>query len=566
MVVTTGPQLNDTWLNWKSFHYPAASGSKWAYSVPTEAAKQINSGYSLMIDMVATQFWMLVIGLYIFMILQKKKVNDHAFKDLMPQLWNGRSDLMGAVVSKIQAMARKTDEDGSNQGGRGRIVPIPLILFAVVALYCGQKAMSILASARVIIDNTAPVNPDAIYVPDGTDLSFSMVAARYVLNAPWAMRALGTATASIASLSKYVSVSKAIPTGTYNATQTQETIENITYSYQVTGADMGLQKYPNLVLSVKGSCFTEYNWYVSPGFIDNDTNLGADVYYPFGDASLVFKASALTGMAPMAVFVPGLIGQPGTLNNSTATWAALISSVGKSSYSPGTDPWYLTELQSANDSSSTGAAYVVASGRPALSCWEDDVWSYGGKNATVTNLDTLPGLHLSDGMKDILAMYLGVPMVVTMSVNLGSSALLSGLLSLGTIIDASTNSFAQDLERLIVAAYVATTNVLTATTLFPYGASTKVTNKVRSTSGQVKPGVEDFVVWTTEATALDMVVVLTIPILLVVLFLLNLALFNITPMSKVKLLDAVELFGQFMRQCPNADINYQNGKPNWALG
>ncbi|EFX00385.1 hypothetical protein CMQ_7387 [Grosmannia clavigera kw1407] len=546
MVVTTGPQLNGTWLTWKAFYYPDPSGPKWAYSVPTKAAQQINSAYSLMVEMLAAQFWCLLIGIAIVTMLHRKKnqVNNDVFKTLMPHLWNSKSDLMSAVLNRSIELLGGSIEN--------RAVIISVIVLIVFALYCGQKAMSILVSAKVILGTAAPVNPEAIYVPT-PEKDNSLIAATHVLNVPWALRALGTATASIASLSKYVSVSKETLIGTFNGTQ--EPVYQIAYSYNVTGADMGLQKYPKLVLSVKGSCFTEYNWY--QGYSAYENCFYQDIYHPFDNSSRTILSSPLTGGSPMAFFLPGLIGQSGSFPTSNSTWAAIISSVGKASYTAGTDPWYLTELQPTND---TGTAYAVVTGRPALSCWEDSVWSHKGKSASIEHLETLPGIHLSDGMKKVLEHYLTGPMIVSLGIDLGSSNLISGNAALGAIIDANANSFAQDIERLVVAAYVATTNVLTTTTLYPYGASMKVVNRVQNTSGQVDPGVAEFVVWTPEITALNLVVVITIPVLLTVLLLTNGILFWVSPLAKANAVGAAELFSEFVKLHQNSEIVFDSKK------
>ncbi|OAA65388.1 hypothetical protein SPI_02175 [Niveomyces insectorum RCEF 264] len=550
MIVTTGPQLNGTWLTWKSFWYPDSQGPVWAYSVPNSVANQLNSAYSLMLDILTGQFWILVISTAIFLILRRKKVTHAVFKDMMPSLWNKNSDLFGAVTETTINMVTKNDNVQPS-------VRLWLTVLVVLALYAGQKALSILVAPKIILANAAPVDPTAIYIPSNAETGNSIVAARFVLNVPWALRALGTATAAIATLSAFVNVSQETVIGTWNGLGGPEDIKQVTYSYRVTGADMGLQRYPDLALTVNGSCFTEYSWYQGSGSLDDSPCINGDLYYWFGDPNDTFFASELAGPAPAATFVAGVPNLRGALPSSNATWAAIVSAVGKYSFTEGTDPWYRTETRSTNASTDIGAPYVVAPGRPALSCWEDNVWSYRGHRADVNSLGDLPGLDLSAGMQHVLRHYLSVPMVMEMSQYLGTSALVSGSSAIGAVIDAGANRFSTDLERLVVAAYVATTNVLTATTLYPYGASALVPNDVQSASGQVIDGVADFVVWTPEVAALNLVVVITIPVLLVAIYLCGVILLSATSLGKAKALGAVDLYFSLINAHPSAAIEFK---------
>jgi len=79
-----------------------------------------------------------------------------------------------------------------------------------------------------------------------------------------------------------------------------EVIMRIGYRYNVTGLDMDLQKYPDLMLNVEGSCMTEYSWR-SPIITQiGNTNIPAETYNPFNDSTVQLSVSVLDGPEPRA--------------------------------------------------------------------------------------------------------------------------------------------------------------------------------------------------------------------------------------------------------------------------
>lgn len=541
MVVTTVPQPRDTYLLWKRFSFPSEDGPKNAFAVPTWVANQLNSAYSVMLGMLMAQVWTIIIATVLYYLLkwrQKKKGESKSFHPLVPILWNNRGELLGSFMETFKYTQEGTEKI--------RIWMVGILILVLIA-YIGQTALSIIVPPLIILNNTAPVNPSAVYVPTVKDDNPS-TAALYVLEVPSALRAVGSTGSAKGLIDQRVTIT---PTETLGKTSDGESIIGISYSYNVTGADFGLQRYPELTLNVGGSCVTDYSFFVKS---TNSTPYLVDWYTIYNKTE---SASLFDGREPIASFYPGESFIKGALETSNATWAALVSSTQRSSFTAGTDPWYLTETITNAD---TDTAYRVRSARPVLSCWEDNVWSYKGHNSTVLGLNStlLPGLDLSDGMQFIFAAHLAQPMILTVASHLGLSALLSTTTAVSQIFDAGTSSIQNDLSRLVQAAFIATSNVLTDTTLYPPNSDQTLENWVTGLSG-----VGDFVVWSPDASALSMNVLISIPSLLAGVWLLATLLLFLTPVKVINGLDSGLMFTAIKQEKP--DFNPVHDKPGAAL-
>jgi hypothetical protein len=541
MVVTTVPQPRDTYLLWKRFSFPSENGPKSAFAVPTWVANQLNSAYSVMLGMLMAQVWTIIIAVLLYYLLKwrrKKKGESKSFHPLVPILWNNRGELLGSFTETFKYTQEGTEKI--------RVWMVGILILVLIA-YIGQTALSIIVPPLIILNNTAPVNPNAVYVPT-VKTDNPSTAARYVLEVPSALRAVGSTDSAKELLNQRVTIP---PTETLGKTGDGESIIGISYSYDVTGADFGLQKYPELTLDVSGSCVTDYSFFVKSA---NSTPYLVDWYIIYNQTE---SASLFDGREPVASFYPGETFIKGTLETSNATWAALVSSTQRTSFTAGTDPWYLTEPVSNAD---TDTAYQVRSARPVLSCWEDNVWSYKGHNSTVLGLNStmLPGLDLSIGIQTIFAAHLAQPMILTVATHLGLSALLSTTTAVNQIFDAGASSIQNDLSRLVQAAFIATSNVLTDTTLYPSSSDETLENWVAGTSG-----VGDFVVWSPDASALSMTVLITIPSLLAGVWLLATLLLFLTPVRVINGLDSGLMFTTIKKE--NPDFNPVHDKPGATL-
>lgn len=114
----------------------------------------------------------------------------------------------------------------------------------------------------------------------------------YALEVPSVLRAAGSVESvnSISDGNSSISVDR--PETLPPDPGTSDPKQRINYRYRVTGEQLGLQHYPDLTLNVDGSCFTDYSWYIS--YLDN-TNVGFDVYYRYGNSSNPVHVSLLDG-------------------------------------------------------------------------------------------------------------------------------------------------------------------------------------------------------------------------------------------------------------------------------
>ncbi|KAK3356432.1 hypothetical protein B0T25DRAFT_629825 [Lasiosphaeria hispida] len=531
MAISTAPQLRQTYKLWRRFSMPMEGGARDAIAVPSYVANQLNSAYTLMVTSMVMNLWCILFAVAFFMILRREARVHH----ISTSLWNKRASLSESFLELMQS--------GSKLHWK-RWWFFPVILL-VLLCWVAQNVLSIIIPPYILVGNAAPVNPNAIFAPPSTDQSPSATAQLFSLDVPSALRAVGSAQVASSEVLSKASV-RHTALGTLD---NGESVSRVDYGYSVTGADLGLQHYPTLLLDVTGSCITEYGWLVSSNSSLGYTN---DTYSLFGDRGRgEISLSLFDGAAPVAYFYHGPT-PPGPPGNQT--WAAYVSSVDRVSYTADSDPIYATG--NPIDTGLADAGYAVRPRRPVLSCWQTDVWWYNGQKSTIIGLNStaLPGLDLSPGMQLILARFLGLPRVVDVGRQLGLSALLSSTTSLGSIFDAGSSSAFADLQRLVLAAYIATTNTLIDLTLYPDtpGRSTSAGNLALDDSAQPKPGVADFVVWSTDVTTLSVKAIIVIPVLSLFFWALVIALLNWSPLQSVNALDAVEIHKALYERDPHA--------------
>lgn len=520
MVVSTAKQLESTYILWQRFKYPSENGPRDAVAVPSWVGDQLNAAYALIVEMTVVRVWSILFGLVIYLYMRRNRMEVKRLSPMAPTIWNKRSDLLDSIIETV------TTPGASWQTPSG-----VLLLFLILVAWVGQVATGVLVPPLIILNHSAPVNPEAIYAPDRSDQSNPALATLFQLEVPRILRALGS-NALDPEIRKRVDVSQPAREGT---TANDEDILRFDYKYKVTGEDLGLQNFQKLTFNVQGSCVTEYGWYVR-----NETQMSGDApffveYYEiFGEN---ITTSLFEGPQPSARFY---VGDPteGTFPMSNTTWVALVSSADRTSFNPGTDPWYLTGQ---GEESATGAQYRVLLQRPVLSCWEDDVWSYDGRQSTAEALtsEALPGLELSPGLQAILAGFLGSPVIHKVGQHLQTSALMSATTAAGQLFDAGGSSIYADLERLVQTAYVATVNTLTDMTLYPPGDK-GIRNAARDSSDEVLDGVADFVVWSPDVAALSVLVLIAVPTVFVGSWVLALVLLYWTPISVVNNLDSAQ--------------------------
>lgn len=425
----------------------------------------------------------------------RKYEDTHPNTTFSAEIWNKRSSPYEILMLTLKKAFR-------HKQSRWFVLLWVVIALAFVLV---KYAVPIIFAPYISIGNAAPVAPVAVYVPSYQNLSDPQkLLEEYALEVPSALRAAGAVDTVVGTAEANSSVS-IDPPEILQDLGGGEVIMRIGYRYNITGVDFGLQDYPDLVLGVEGSCTTEYGWLAYSGPSPSDTDVLIEIYHPFNDTALNQQVSLYNGGPPVAFFFTGNISDTGPPGNFT--WAAIVSSTYRESYWIGTDPWYLT-IESADP-----GKYLVKPKRPALSCWQNDVWSYRGYNSSITGLNStaLPGLNLPLVLQDIFAHFLGQPKIVPLSTRLGASALQSAATSQGNIFNASSSSVHADLTRLVFASYIATVNTLTDTTLF--STNTAIPNEVLDSNGNIQEGVGGFVIYSSDVTTLSVRALIVIPTL-----------------------------------------------------
>ncbi|KAH0848912.1 hypothetical protein AYO21_10647 [Fonsecaea monophora] len=546
MVFSSLDPGRQTYHLWRRFSMPTEHGSRDAIAVPANVANELNSAYTFMLQLIIVDFWVILILAGVVLFLGKEK-HSHNSGVIATGIWNSRDS--PSVICKLTGSYFFKIKD------RRRFHLFWWTVLAagfVVAIY----AIPIKVAPYIIIDNAAPVAASAVYVPSLSNTPDEKNGVQInALEAPSAFRAAGSVLVANSTGRTHVFID---PPETLQDLGDGEAVIRVGYNYTITGVDFGLQHYPDLVLSVQGSCQTDYSWLLAESV--DDSNIINDEYLLFNDPNEgTQNVSFYDSARPLGYFFQGLASPTGPAGNWT--WGALVSSVQRQSITAGTDPWYLTVADGGSD-----VGFIVKGGRPALSCWQNDVWSYRGHQSTAVALDStsLPGLNLSPGLQNVLARFLSLPKIVTLATRLGASALVSTDTSLGEKFDAGASSFHDDLQRLVFASYIATMNTLTDTTLFStnnYG----LPNQVIGSDGGPDPGVDAFVIWSSNVSTLSILTIIIIPVMTVVMKLIVWALTDL-PFSwyRIQALQATVLYSCLHEKATginDVECNRQGDRP-----
>ncbi|KAL1892771.1 hypothetical protein Sste5346_006854 [Sporothrix stenoceras] len=534
MVYSSAPQLASTYRLWHRFTMPIDGGQRDAVSVPAYVADQLNSAYTIMVTTMVVNLWCICFALGFFYIMR----HNNELGSLSSNLWNKRASMSDSLMSLLQKK--------SSHWKRWWVYPA---IGIIISCWVAETVLSIIVPPYIFIDTAAPVNVNAIIVPPNTGTSNSATAQLFSLDVPAALRAVGGALVAASDITERVTISQR----DIGTTSDFEPIQEIDYSYYITGYDLGLQHQATLQLNVQGSCRTEYGWLVSSTNKSGYTN---DTYAIMGDAEKngYISLSLYDGPSPTAFFYTGDDG-PGIGNT---TYAAFISSVDRVSFTPGTDALYYTGTTQQSDSYLADADYIVQPKRPVLSCWESNVWSFAGSNSSVIGLNNtaLPGLNLPLALQLIFARYLGAPRIESIGTELGLGALQSSTTALGTIFDAGSSSAFSDLQRLVLAAFIASANTLTDTTLSSsyLGSKTQAGNLIYGDNNQPLDGADQFVVWSPDVSTISVKAAIVIPVVTLATSLVVFIVLKYTPLASVNTLDILELQKNIYEKYPDADL------------
>jgi hypothetical protein len=511
--------VNGTYLLLKRFRFPTGNTTKDAIAVSSSNGLTLVSLYTLMVKVAISQIWGATVLLGVAFAMRKKHSYNRAAATA--GIYNSSASTSTVVRLLIKYLKPMKDEIW---------YPILWAIAAVLAI-AGTSAGSILIPKLLIIGNAAPVNASTVYFPgtilNHTELSDKTTISRaFALTVPYYQRSAAQVAVT--------------PQNSIVVTQVGNTdlgFVQINYNYNITAAEFGLQYAPGLILNVNGSCYTEYGWWT--GVTDNAGGDIKDTYNLWNDPTnhQVNVSGRYDGGPPFPFFVanpdpPNFEANPDLpdATSSNISYAIVVSSLNRPSYTMGTDPWYLTTNSSVFQSGEQ-FHYIVSTGRPALSCWENDIFTYNGKSVDQFNLNALglPGFISPNGvdtpfLTDILQSVMS-PVIVNLGVALGRSALKSASSSaLGVAFDAESSSIFQDLQYLIMASYIATKNVFLETTRFPLSGRDGIPDIARSLTSDItvnnsllpRLGTTDFVITDSAIATLSVRAIIAIPVAMAV--------------------------------------------------
>lgn len=507
MVFPAEAQPRYTYLLWHPFYYPTAHGHEAAIAVTKNWGDSINSIYSVLLEILLIQTFQFLVLIFVY--IGNRTSSD--FVHVANRFFYENEPTVGV----LRILSSLTGRGGHNpvrslpqQGVVRRYERTMLLIVVGLTILFVPKIVPAFAIHGLLIGTAAPVDPSQIYVPQSAyHKNYSNIGLQIPLEAlskPRVLRAVGQVETASADLQAKVTVT---PPVVLQDLGNGEKIMKLDYNYSLKAQDFGLQNFHGLELSVTGSCRTEYGW-LDPNYTGD---IPTDYYYIFGETPLYWYASAYYGYMPMAYSQI-----PNATVDMNNTYAIMISSMQCDSFTIGTDPWYLTNTTGVPSvSADNDLVYNVLRGRPGLSCWQSDEWTYKGQSSTTWELPTVVGLKFPESLRDVFFAQLGTPTIYNTVVSLGSIALASSTTTQTFTIDAASSSIYNDMQRLVLTAYISTTNLLLDTTLYN-------TNDVYGIASIVSPAdldqVAQFVVSDQEIATISLPFAIALPVGTLLLF------------------------------------------------
>ncbi|KAM7213269.1 hypothetical protein V8F06_011335, partial [Rhypophila decipiens] len=490
-----------------------------AWAVKKSQLFPILAVYTIIIQFVFVFAWWLITGAIVGLLPNPHESHETRIRLVgLILLWNSADPfsavfVLGLYVKKLLWMRRGV----GGRGGRNGVVSSGDVAWAVAfllsALFTAGISLSISVNygAWLELSKAAPVQPSRVVLPiwNGMDKSFADAVKFATLLRPASMRAMGSSEAtSDISVRESYRVSKLSEDG------------ELEYGYEVSAEAFGLQSNNDLVHKVQGRCTLRYDW-IHP----------SSVFSKFGDSALEYHAWDNADI-PVTVaggnypFVEKLhllpiqetrSGQTALTGNSS--FALVIGSACVASMSPSTDPWYETEPISELPDEIGGqytqlkANYRIKPSRPVLACEQETQYCVTEgcySLAEVSERGLLP-----NGTTNILVWHFAIPKIFHLALYSGAFALQSfaGADALGMIIDAEHSTLDQDIERLVLSAYLASKEAFRDSALMQLEIGWS--NVILDERGKVLEGGADFVLRTDSVVALRVGLLALAPVLLV---------------------------------------------------
>ncbi|KAI5814958.1 hypothetical protein BZA77DRAFT_355877 [Pyronema omphalodes] len=505
MDVYTKPEVS-TYLTSQFFHMPSATRSIWAITFSNANAQFITNAYTLLITFIFLAGW----GIIVCLVAYFYKTEDDPNRYIGLVAFLNSNEPWAAVSMMLSYCKRNLDKekDHKQQGLLGGVI----LLLLSIGMVIGNIVTGILVPANMSIGNAAPASPSILFYPDVAGIS----ARRYppellklrALRGPPAFRAIGSIEASKVTLREKVSIPHAVTTGSGETSGM-----TFPYSYTLSGSDFGLQRAPKLFHVVNGSCETDYTWY------QKDKSTGTtDVYYPWGISSISVNVS-VDNFAPIKVDFVSHPQNSFSNPNDEFRYAVVVHAAGRRSYGAGRDPFFRTKNRKVNESNSF-APYEVERQRPILSCKQTTHWDYNGKQVGSHNLKDLPGVYGIIGrylIESVFPNELGIPRVFSLALTIGQRSIFlsSSQSTEDGLFDADIARIWDDMERLILAAYASSRNILLDMTMVSEKHS--LANDAEGPDKQISPDTADFVVVTGDVTTLSGTILIAVPCILIFL-------------------------------------------------
>ncbi|KAG0634678.1 hypothetical protein HOY80DRAFT_894470 [Tuber brumale] len=407
---------------------------------------------------------------------------------------------LGQTVAPGQNEPPKLKGQGSDGPGVGdRFTTCALFLVLSFSLFAAEWVMGIVIAQELLVGNVAPVNPDQVFYPDINNLiqqsDGSGLARLASLKMHSALRAIAASEGPGIIARRRVIIERVDP----HDRKTGNLSAGLSYAYNVTGVDMGLQSDPKLMLRVKGSCHTDYTW------LANSTEEG-DIYRLWGGNSTYrIKPEARSVVPPSLAF---FLDEKRILERSrNLSYAIVVNTAGRYSYTPSQDPWYSTGEVRTN----TTPPYQVLPGRPVLSCWEAKAWHLNGKDVDHWRLNTLPGLKLHKlWANTVFPFEFESPRLVSLGKAVGISALklASYAVDAPHFLDAGAAGIHDDFERLVLGSWISSRNVLRDTTTYNHGS---MVNLARGPGGSVDDSAAKFVLESDDVGTISITIAISVP-------------------------------------------------------